>query len=72
MADDLLDLDVWVLFGRIVIEYGFKFGDEEIVFFGYLDIGENNVVGIVGPCVVSCIVEAVCLAREVNSLVDDF
>lgn len=70
MTDYLLHFDVWVLFRSIVVKYRLQFRNQIMILLWYLNIGQHNVIWIVGPCTVCWIVNTVSFAWEVNSLID--
>ena len=72
VADYLLYFYIWVFFRRIIIENWLKLWNQIMVLFGNLYVCEYDIIGVISPCAISWIVDAVCLTWEVNSLIDYF
>lgn len=72
MTDDLLDFEVGVLLGWVIIKKGFEFVDEVMFVIGYFQVCHYDVVGCVGPIVIIHVVDSISLAGEVESLDDEF
>lgn len=68
MRDDIFDLHVGVLLGRIMIEQGFQLVDEIVILPREFNCAHDYVVGSVLPCLVGGIVDTISAAGEVQAL----
>ena len=69
MAYDLFDFDVWMLFGCIKIKYRFQFWNQVMILLWYFYVCQYDIIWAVGPSAVCWVVESICLAGKVNSLI---